>query len=220
MPTTASATPRPGPRPSTSRREIVQCAIRMLDRDGAEALTFRAVARELDVAVGALGRYFRNLADLEDEVAAALLSGMRPLDDSSAAGLREQLLRFGLDWLEIMRKHPYLATILGPASAEVVARHVAQCVKVMVAAGIEFEQAMAIYSVVANLAYAWGVQGARQSKPGLQPVLAQVFSEQLGGLAPQIAKLAAAPGTAIYRRWLKLCIDGLLPLQQAPRKRR
>ena len=45
----ASSPPRPGPRPSSSRQEIVQCAIRMMDREGTETLSFRAMARELGI---------------------------------------------------------------------------------------------------------------------------------------------------------------------------
>ena len=85
----------------------------MLDREGPEALTFRAVARELDITVGALSRYFKNLADLHDEVAARIMSDVRPLDTARKLGLREQLVRLGMDWLEINRAHPYLVTIHG-----------------------------------------------------------------------------------------------------------
>src|SRR3546814_13570977 len=89
----------------------------MLDRDGQATLTFRAVARELDITVGALSRYFKNLADLQDEVAAQIMATLRPLSAVSKRGLREQLLQFGVEFLEINRAHPYLLTIQGTATA-------------------------------------------------------------------------------------------------------
>ena len=211
MPVAASVTTRPGPRPSTSRQEIVQCAIRMLDREGPEALTFRSVARELDITVGALSRYFKNLADLQDEVAARIMSGVRPLDAASKLGLREQLVRLGMAWLEINRAHPYLVTIHGAASATIVARHTGRCLKVLLDAGIDFERALAIYSIVGSLAYAWGVQGARRGNPELQSRIMRAFADEIGEFAPQMAKLAPAASTAFYRRSFLLLIDGLLP---------
>lgn len=204
--------PRPGPRPSTSRQEIVQCAIRMLDRKGPEALTFRAMARELGITVGALSRYFKNLADLQDEVAASIMSGLRPLDAASKTGLREQLLRLGMATLEINLAHPYLVTIHGPASAAVVARHSHQCLKVLLDAGIDFDRAIAIYSMVGNLAYGWGAQNQSQKSPELQARIAKAYLDEIGEFAPQMARLLSATvNKTVFRRWLLLYIDGVLP---------
>ena len=192
----------------------------MLDREGPEALTFRAVARELDITVGALSRYFKNLADLQDEVAARIMSDVRPLDAASKLGLREQLVRLGMDWLDINRAHPYLVTIHGAASATMVARHTGRCLKVLLDAGIDFERALAIYSIVGNLAYAWGVQSVRRGNPELQARIMRAFSDEIGEFAPQMAKITAAASTAFYRRSFLLLIDGLLPGKIAAGKER
>jgi AcrR family transcriptional regulator len=210
MPASAAVTKRPGPRPSTSRPKIVQCAIRMLDREGPEALTFRAVARELGITVGALSRYFKNLADLQDEVAARILSDLRPLDVASKLDLREQLVRLGMDLLKIIRAHPYLVTIHGTASATMVARHTGRCVRALLDAGLDFERALAIYSIVGNLAYAWGVQSARRGDPALQARIMQAFKGEIGEFTPPMANLRSAASTAFYRRSFVLLIDGLL----------
>src|SRR3546814_17076071 len=73
----ASLAPRPGPRPGKTRQEIVQCAIRMLDRDGHATLTFCAVARELDITVGALSRYSITQADLQDAIEEPITDHLR-----------------------------------------------------------------------------------------------------------------------------------------------
>ncbi len=184
----------------------------MLDRDGPEALTFRAVARELGLTVGTLARYFKTLADLEDEVSATILSALRPLDARSKSNLRQQLVGLSLDFLALHRAHPYLLKLQGPMTAAVVARHSRRCLEAMLEAGIEFDRAMAIYALVGNLPYAWGVQGALQRSPDVQAQIAKVYLEEVGGeLAPKVAKLfAAGESTTIYRRWLALYIDGLL----------
>ncbi len=209
---------RPGPRPGRSRREIVQCALQMLDREGPDSLSFRAVARELGMTVGALSRYFRNLADLEDEVAAEIMSALRPLD--ARGSLRLQLQRMGTEMLEINRAHPYLVRIHGPASAAVVARHARQSLKVLIDAGIEFDRAMAIYSLVGNLPCAWAVQTAPRSDAEHSARSGQAFLEQFGEFAPQAEKLLdTTTSEAIFRRWLLIYIDALLAESSAGRKR-
>lgn len=209
MSATASLTPRPGPRPSRSRQEIVECAIQMLNREGPEALTFRAVARELGIAVGALSRYFKSLADLEDEVAARIMSELRPLSATSKLSLRDQLERFGRQLLDINRAHPYLLQIQGPATARMIGRHTRQSLNAFREAGLEMDRAMAIYSTVANLAYAWGAQSASQKDPELTARIAQAYSEELGEHFASLEKMFDST-TAVYRRWLLLCIDGML----------
>jgi AcrR family transcriptional regulator len=192
----------------------VACTLRMLDREGPDALSFRAVARELGITVGALSRYFKSLADLEDEVAAKIISDLRPLEASSLASLRRQLLRLGMDMLEISRTHPYLVKIHGPVSAAVVARHTRQCLEVLVNAGLSFERAMAIYSLVGNLPAAWAMQSARERSPESLNSIWQAFSLEMGAFAPQMTRLVKdTRGTTIHRRWLALYIDALLPPQ-------
>lgn len=211
MSTAATTASRSGPRPSTSRQEIVQCAIRMLDRVGPETLTFRAVSRELDMTVGALSRYFKNLADLEDEVAAQIMSELRPLEGKSKSTLRDQLLRMSMDLLEICRARPYLVKIHGPASARVSARQTRQCMKVMLEAGIEFDRAMAIYSLVGSVPNAWATAIAQPQNPEHGALIAQAYMEEIGEFSPQMNKLINSSSTvSVYKRWLTIYLDALL----------
>ena len=52
------------------RAKLISVALDILERDGIEALTLRAVARGADVSHGAPARHFDNLDDLKAEVAA------------------------------------------------------------------------------------------------------------------------------------------------------
>ncbi|MES2489714.1 MAG: TetR family transcriptional regulator [Pseudomonadota bacterium] len=211
MSTDTTVATRSGPRPSTSRQEIVQCALRMLDREGPETLTFRAVARELDMTVGALSRYFKNLVDLEDEVAAQIMSELRPLEAKSKSSVRDQLLRMSMDLLEICRAHPYLVKIHGPASARVSAKQTKQSMKVMLDAGIEFDRAMAIYSLVGSMPSAWATAIAQPSNPEQTALIAQAYMDEIGEFAPQMNKLVSSTATgSVYKRWLTIYLDALL----------
>jgi AcrR family transcriptional regulator len=217
----ASPGRRPGPRPTTSRQAIAQSALRMLEREGPEALTFRAVARELGLTVGALARYFKSLSDLQDEISAAIFSAVRPLQARSKRTLRQQLVGLGMELLALHRAHPYLLKQQGPLTAARVARHSRQCLEVMLALGIDFDRAMAIYALVGNLPYAWGVQEARQPAPEVQAQIVKAYFDELGELAPRMRKLfGAGESSGVYQRWLALYVDGLLADQSVPGEKR
>jgi AcrR family transcriptional regulator len=211
MPVTARAIARPGPRPAYSRHKIVDCALRLMDREGPEALTFRAVARELGITVGALSRYFRNVADLRDEVAAEVLRAVKPVPPGSRRDLRERMADFGMDIFTVTKTHPYLAEIHGPASAAVIARTMSQCVRTMQDAGIDLRRALLVYSVVSNLAQAWGTRNAVKRGAAERDAIHAVIAAELGTLAPGAEKLLSPSLFAAERDWVLAVIEGLLP---------
>jgi TetR/AcrR family tetracycline transcriptional repressor len=59
------------------RQTIVHAALRYIDRDGAQALTMRALGEELGVGAMALYRYVSGREDLLEAVVANLLDGVR-----------------------------------------------------------------------------------------------------------------------------------------------
>jgi AcrR family transcriptional regulator len=204
---------RTGRRVNLRREDIVSCALRLISREGAGSLTFRAVARELGISPGTLVHYFSNLADLQDEIAAKLYSGVRPLSMHSKSTLRRQLVRHGMDIMKIAEAHPYLESIQGPASAAVAARTTAQCVNVLVEGGIDFERAIVAYSMVAGLAFTWGSREALHKTSKTDARMTEAGEAALGDLLPKLVKLSKAHPhtTAMHRRWLQLCVEGMLP---------
>jgi AcrR family transcriptional regulator len=183
----------------------------MLAQNPSQELTFRAVAREMNIAVGAFSRYFKSLAELKDQIAAKIIGSLRSIDASARKDLREQLLGLCVDWLAITRTYPALATFHGSASTTALAGHVGQVVKVMAAAGIDFERALMTYGMVINLAYSWGMQLSRQTNRNLEKQGMQAFTEQVGELSPQLARLFGESSTTdMYYRSFALLIDGLL----------
>ena len=85
MSTTTAETTRPGAGKNLSRDVIVHTALQFIDRDGAQGLTMRALANELDVVPMALYRYVHGREDLLEAVVALLLERVRhDLDDELA----------------------------------------------------------------------------------------------------------------------------------------
>ncbi|QFG24358.1 TetR/AcrR family transcriptional regulator [Actinomadura sp. WMMB 499] len=81
-------TPEPGPperRPPLTRGRIVRAAIGLIEREGADALSMRRVAADLDVAVMSLYNHVPNKGALLEGVAGHVMSGMELQDDPSAS---------------------------------------------------------------------------------------------------------------------------------------
>lgn len=112
---------RKGPRPSLTLEQIVRAAIALADAEGLEALSMRALARDLGVGTMSLYRYVRDKAELMNlildhvtvraEVAGGASRGWRAVLEAIARDSRQMYL-----------DHPWLlqvnwsAPVLGPGS--------------------------------------------------------------------------------------------------------
>ncbi|MGI3781272.1 MAG: TetR/AcrR family transcriptional regulator [Janthinobacterium lividum] len=105
--TTAEAT-RTGTGKNLSRDTIVHTAMQFIDRDGAQGLTMRALANELDVVPMALYRYVHGREDLLEAVVALLLERVRhDLDDELAStGWQGYLQTLATSVRRIAVEHP------------------------------------------------------------------------------------------------------------------
>lgn len=104
----------PRRRDALSKRVIVQTAIDILDADGEEALTFRALAARLSTGAGALYHHVSNKDQLLAAAATNLVervTGPAPSSDSSEATLRTLML----DVFDVIRAHPWLGAQLSRA---------------------------------------------------------------------------------------------------------
>ena len=104
-----------------SRAEITSAAVALADRDGLDAVSMRKVAAELGTGAASLYRYVANRDDLLDLMAdstAAEYELAPPTGDPVA-----DLTALGAQGLAIMRRHPWLPTlvmtraVLGPSGA-------------------------------------------------------------------------------------------------------
>src|SRR5262245_820307 len=113
MKAAASVRSSPGRPSAFSQDDILECALKLLDRDGVDALTLRGVARELGTVAGTVNYYYANLAELEDAIAARLLSELPTLDAQRRKPLRDQLVELGLALIAMHSRHPYVRQIVG-----------------------------------------------------------------------------------------------------------
>src|SRR5882757_8230216 len=81
---------RRAPRNSLNPDRILDAAIGLLDRDGPEAFTMRALAEQLGVATMAVYSYFKGKDEINDAVAQRLLDTVE-LPPSGSADPRAEL---------------------------------------------------------------------------------------------------------------------------------
>ncbi|HKJ25144.1 MAG TPA: TetR/AcrR family transcriptional regulator [Myxococcota bacterium] len=104
--------------PDPLDERLVEVGLKLLEREGLEALTLRRIAREAGVSHGAPLRHFAGLSDLRAEIAAR---GFRILSDAvdeasgalpAGAGPRARLHAAGVAYVEAAVAHPSLFALM------------------------------------------------------------------------------------------------------------
>ena len=102
-----------------SRRVIVEAALAIIDRDGAEGLSMRRLGAELGVDPKAVYYYVPNKAALFDAVVEALYAQMALERMEATGSWRSDLAAFATRLRDVLRRHPravmVFATRPGPA---------------------------------------------------------------------------------------------------------
>jgi AcrR family transcriptional regulator len=93
-----------------SQERIVDVALTLIDREGAEALTVDRLGAELGVTGMALYKHFPTKDAIQDSVVGRLLTSLDPLD--AAVHPREGLARFYRSLWRLFRAHPNVLAVL------------------------------------------------------------------------------------------------------------
>ncbi len=103
-----------GGRPARlSRARIVEVALELVDAEGVDALTMRALARRLEADPMAVYRHVRDKADLLGAMCDAVVADLPPLDP--AGPWRPQVARLAHDLRDRLAAHPGLSPVLAGA---------------------------------------------------------------------------------------------------------
>jgi AcrR family transcriptional regulator len=99
-----------GPRARYTRDEVIAAALALIDRDGPEGFTMRALAGELGIGVMTLYGYVRSKEDMVAAITDAVFREVHA--DADGEGTWEARLRAGLqDLHQLGRRHPHLVTL-------------------------------------------------------------------------------------------------------------
>ena len=97
------------------RSALIAVASEMLERDGPEAISFRAVARATGVSQAAPYNHFQNKEDLLATVAEAQFRELEASQIAAAASVRageERIVALGRDYVRFARTHPQLYRLM------------------------------------------------------------------------------------------------------------
>lgn len=145
------------PRASLTSDGILDAALQIVEDEGADALTFKRLGRELDAAPTAVLRHFRDKDDLllamGDRLYVEALASISPLTGT----WRERLVRIADATRYVFMAHPRLALLVAtrtmrrPAefeSAEIV-------IAALLESGLDTRSAASLYRVVVDTMLAW-----------------------------------------------------------------
>jgi TetR/AcrR family transcriptional regulator, tetracycline repressor protein len=107
-------------RPRTlSREDFTKAALKVVDADGLEALTFRRLGVELNVSYTAAYTYFESHAELVDALVGDLLNDILSGVDFSSGTPREKLMAMAILLRQKLSKHPRVIPAFLVSTSEV-----------------------------------------------------------------------------------------------------
>jgi AcrR family transcriptional regulator len=99
-------------RAAINRERIVEAAVALLDRDGAEGLTMRRLAEHLGTGSTTLYWHVETKDDVLDLAYDEIMSEI-PLPAEPAAEWRDDVLELAIEWRATILRHPWTSTLLG-----------------------------------------------------------------------------------------------------------
>jgi AcrR family transcriptional regulator len=138
-------------RAALSADAVVEVALRLVDEEGAAALTLAAVASRAGVATPSLYKHVRNLAELRALLSRRIMVELAERIGGAVLGRSadEAVRALMTAWRDYVLEHPQRYSALGQAPEPLVAQAGERLVDIMLAAlrGYGLEDAEAIHSV-------------------------------------------------------------------------
>lgn len=193
-----------------SRERIVDTALELVDRDGMQGLTMRALARELGVDPMALYRHVRDKDALLGAMCDHLLAGLPALD--AAEPWEPQVRTLAERLREQLAARPALLPTLTSAPLTPASLLVAvDAIELLTRAGFEPAEAATAFGAVFSYVLGFAVVEAAPPPPADREALRQAAAEHLG--EDREAELDAAielmDGPGDFALGLDLLLDGL-----------
>lgn len=208
--------PARAPRVSLTRDQVVDAAVRLLERDGYAGLSMRRVAQ--DLGVGTMSLYW-HVADREEllDLVFDRVVGAQVLDEVPD-DWRTALAQIARAALRLYDGNPWLLDVVPrPTMGVVVLRHIEQSIAATASMGLSFDERMTAVSVLDD--YVLGHVLSRHIWPstGVPPALSEAAQQRLAaGDFPLYAAIAADPSahesyeaSQGFERGLAVILDGI-----------
>jgi len=207
-PRAAPATP--GRKPLFQKEQVIRIALDLVERNGHEALSMRAIAAELGTGVATLYNYFGSLAELNDALAITLLDEIPLVDTKDVRETRCQLKELVIAYANIVERHPNFVQMVGALADQKIMRIFDSTLQAMLDAGVDVERATVTWSVLSGLAVSHAASSRRVDRTR-QTDMRRKFKD--------LKALQVAVKTGVFKlgqdEWfsqiLDLTIDRMLP---------
>lgn len=208
-PTHRSPTP---PRP-LSREAIVDAAIALVEREGAEVLSMRRLGAELGIEAMSLYHYFQGREELLGAIGERMLAPLDELDVES--DWHSACTRFAGAVRRIAVAQPATFRLLGlqPLDSPRSLRPVERLLGALVADGFEPAEALALYRAVTGYARGYALAEVTgftvdAADPRRRAVLRALPNEEFPILRGRAAELARLDPNLAFERGLRALLDG------------
>jgi AcrR family transcriptional regulator len=204
----SASAPRPGPRPRYTREQVLEAALRVIDREPPEAFTMRRVADELGMGVMTLYGYVSSKGEILAGVTTLVLSEQTP--DSEAPW--DERLRADVQYLyDICRRHPHLVTlVLAQAGASPgLFRLRERMLGTLLDAGLDEDAALHALGALTSYALGFGALGHRSTLIDLTERIRELPPDEFPRLAHVADRYAEHLSDAAFEHGLDLLLRGL-----------
>ncbi len=206
---------RPGPEPRFSREELARRALAILDAQGPEGLTMRALAAELGMGTMALYRYFpskRELMDAAVEIAAPQIE----LPDLGAGDWKQQLGSLARELFDAGLRHPSLARerFGRPLTSPTAMRVTDAAIALLLRAGLSNSEAVAAFKALLFFTVGAAAAAASESRPEVREHASSRHAVVPAAELPAMATVAdeftaALGGDQAFALGLAALLDGI-----------
>jgi AcrR family transcriptional regulator len=151
-----------------SRAMLTAAALRIVDRDGLDALSMRRLGSELCVDAMAAYRHIPNKGALLDEVVEAVMSEIDPDAADASLPWQDQLRTLARSYLATLRAHPNAAPLIAQRSLRTAGslRVVERALRIMTDAGAQFADAVATIDAIGLLSSGIAQTASASPEPG------------------------------------------------------
>ncbi len=198
------------------RSEIVAAAMAILDEEGHEALSLRAVARKLGTGPATIYNYFQSLLDIEDAIVSELMSSVLAPDVGRREPIRQQLVDMAEAYHKVILQHPHLESISGPTAERTRIRLINATLRTLVSVGVPIEVAALCVSLLRGFAYNQAI-ARRGSERGVPAKARRAWIKDMD--ASEVDMIAALRQSDMFkgsqqeafRRGIATTIDRMMP---------
>ena len=205
-----SASTAPGRKPKFEKEQVIRVALDLVEREGHEALTMRAVATELGTGVATLYNYFGSQAEFNDALAVTLLNEIPLVDTESTADIRAQIEAMVTAYANVVARHPNFVQMVGPLAHRQTMRIFDGTLKALLGAGVDIERATVSWSILSGLAESHATSNRRVDRVK-QGGMRTRFKDLDALQAVDEAGIFKLSHDAWFRQALGLTIDRMLP---------